>query len=229
MTKLKPIRQERASDAVYTALRQAILSSLLRPGEKLDVNRLAVQLNVSLTPVRNAIHLLAAEGLIEVRPRSGTCVATVTAQDLRETFEIRRALECLAVENACTAITADELADLRDILAVLNQPVKEELERQRHEQHNARFHLAILKAARNERLLAGYQRLNAHIQIARIHAGETDWRLRLDRERAEHVEIVDAIAQREPARAVQAMRAHIDRACQSLVEAIEKKNATPER
>ena len=228
MTKLKPIRQERASDAVYAALRQAILSRVLRSGEKLDVNQLAVQLNVSLTPVRNAIHLLAAEGLIEVRPRSGTCVASVTATDVRETFEIRRALECLAVENACTAITAEELADLRDMLAVLNQPVKEDLERQRHEHHNARFHVAILKAAGNERLIAAYQRLNAHIQIARIHADETGWRLRLDRERAEHVEIVDAIAVRDASRAVQAMRTHIDRACESLVKAIEKKNANPE-
>src|SRR5262245_66028170 len=97
---LARIQRERAVDAVYNALRQAIISSLLKPGERLNVYELANKLGVSLTPVRSAIQQLATEGLVEIRPRSGTFVATLTPQDVDETFKIRCALECLAGEEA---------------------------------------------------------------------------------------------------------------------------------
>jgi DNA-binding GntR family transcriptional regulator len=223
MNQLSPITRERANDAVYSALRQAVLTSVLKPGQRLNSTELAAQLGVSLTPVRNAIQLLAAEGLIEVHPRSGTFVATVNANDVRETFEIRRALECLAVELATARVTGKELDHLRALLAAMKKPVRNEEELLQHQTDNARFHLTILEAARNGRLLDAYQRLNAHIQIARIHAAETDWKSRLKDERLEHEEIVDSIAAADPARAVKAMRGHLDRASVSLIDAIEKK------
>lgn len=223
MKQLTPITRERANDAVYSALRQAVLTSVLKPGQKLNVSELADQLGVSLTPVRNAIQLLAAEGLIEVHPRSGTFVATVYVNDVRETFEIRRALECLAVELATIQITNKELDRLRALLAAMKKPVRNEEELLQHQQDNARFHNTILESARNGRLLDAYQRLNAHIQIARIHAAEPDWKSRLKEERNEHDEIVDAIAAGDGPRGARAMRAHLDRACSSLIQSIERK------
>lgn len=227
MAKLRPITRERANDAVHAALRQAILTSVLRPGERLNVSELADELNVSLTPVRNAIQLLAAEGLIDVRPRSGTFVASVRASDVVETFQIRRALECLAAELACAQITTHELDHLRDLLGVMRKPIRTEEDRAQHERDNAVFHLTILRAARNSRLIDAYDRLNAHIQIARIHASDTDWKSRLKDERREHEEIVDAIAAHETERAIRAVRAHLDRACSSLLDAIRLKDAKP--
>jgi GntR family transcriptional regulator, rspAB operon transcriptional repressor len=223
MNQLSPISRERANDAVYSALRQAVLSSVLKPGQKLNISELSTQLGVSLTPVRNAIQLLAAEGLIEVHPRSGTFVATVNANDVRETFEIRRALECLAVELATIHITGKELDHLRALLTTMRKPVRSEEDLLQHQQDNAGFHLTILESARNGRLIDAYQRLNAHIQIARIHAAEPDWKSRLKDERNEHEEIVDAIAAGDAVRGSHAMRAHLDRACVSLIQSIERK------
>ena len=80
---LAKIQRERAVDAVYQALRQAIVSSLMKPGERLNVDELAQKLGVSLTPVRSAIQQLANEGLVEIRPRSGTFVARVTKLSAR--------------------------------------------------------------------------------------------------------------------------------------------------
>jgi GntR family transcriptional regulator, rspAB operon transcriptional repressor len=217
---LSPITRERANDAVHSAMRQAILSSVLRPGQRLNIPELADQLNVSLTPVRNAVQLLAAEGLIEVRPRSGTYVASVTVEDVLETFQIRRALECLGAELACQSMNPKEFETLRALLAAMRKPIRNDEERAQHERDNATFHLSILTAARNARLMDFYNRLNAHIQIARIHAADSDWKSRLKDERMEHEEIVDAIDARDPARAAEAVRAHLDRACASLVQAI---------
>lgn len=224
MQRVRRAPSERANDAVFASLRNAILSNALHPGEQLNVPELAKRLGVSLTPVRNAIQLLAAEGLVEVRPRSGTFVARVSVEEVRETFEIRRALECLAVEKAAArGLSPEELAKLRDLLASLEQPVVTEEDRRRHELDNAEFHRTLIEAGRNSRLAAQYGTLNAHIQIARIHAADTGWQARLAGERAEHQAIVEALAAGDSPAAAAAMRTHIDRACNSMLEALEKR------
>lgn len=211
-------------DTVHEALRQAILSSSLRPGERLNPNELASQLGVSLMPVRHAIQLLAAEGLVEVRPRSGTFVASVSAREVRETFEIRCALECLAVEKAIPAFSAADLTEMRRLGDAMAKPPRNDAERRRHEQNNADFHLLFLRAAGNEKLLEMYAGLRAHLQIAGVHAGDRDWRSRLSQEAAEHEAIVTGVEARDTGRAVEAMRRHIIRSCESLAAAVEKKN-----
>src|SRR5579864_8576981 len=94
------IQRERAVDSVYQAMRQAIVTCVIKPGELLNVEDLAEKFGVSLTPVRGAIQQLATDGLIEIRPRSGTFVAGLHRQEIDETFKIRCALECLAAEEA---------------------------------------------------------------------------------------------------------------------------------
>jgi DNA-binding GntR family transcriptional regulator len=81
---LSRLKRERASDEAYEALRNGILGRMFKPGERLQVEEIADQLGVSLTPVRQAIQSLAAEGLIDIRPRSGTYVAQLSARDIRE-------------------------------------------------------------------------------------------------------------------------------------------------
>lgn len=224
MQRVRRTPTERANDTVYASLRKAILSNTLSPGQRLNVPELAGRLGVSLTPVRNAIQLLAAEGLVDVRPRSGTFVARVSVEEVRETFEIRRALECLAVEKAAArGLTEAELERLGGLLKKLELPVATEEDRRRHELDNAEFHRTLIEAGRNARLAAQYGMLNAHIQIARIHAADTGWRARLEGERAEHQAIVEALATGDAPRAVAAMKAHIDRAGRSMIEALEKR------
>ncbi len=218
---LTRLTRQRAVDAVHEALKQAILNSVMRPGERLNVEELADKLGVSLTPVRHAIQLLAAEGLVEVRPRSGTFVASVTARDVEETFEIRCALECMAAEKAAQDITTKDLKLLRRLLKALGRPVRSEEDQKEHERNNTEFHLTIIQAAKNKRLLEMHDALHANIKIARIHASDVEWPTRLDQEQAEHEEIVDALEKKLTARLVKAMRKHIFRSRDSLVAALD--------
>src|SRR3954463_778410 len=119
---LAKLQRERAVDAVYEALRQAIVSCLMKPGERLNVEELAAKLGVSLTPVRGAIQQLATEGLVDIRPRSGTFVASLTPQDVDETFKIRCALECLAGEEAIKKFTDRDVRRLKELLRALRKP-----------------------------------------------------------------------------------------------------------
>src|SRR3954452_10412984 len=118
---LVKLQRQRAVDAVYGALREGILGHLFKPGERLHVDELSEKLGVSLTPVRGAIQQLATEGLVEIRPRSGTFVANLTVQDVEETFKIRCALECLAAEEGISNISAHDVDRLHELLQLLQK------------------------------------------------------------------------------------------------------------
>src|SRR5215831_14781982 len=158
---LAKIQRERAVDAVYQALRQAIVSSLMKPGERLNVDELAQKLGVSLTPVRSAIQQLANEGLVEIRPRSGTFVASLSPRDVEETFKIRCALECLAGEDAIHYMTPQQVRRMKELLRALRKPVRNETDRSAHETNNSELHQIIIQASGNQRLQEMYDALNA--------------------------------------------------------------------
>src|SRR4051812_2110376 len=217
---LVKLQRQRAVDAVYEALREGILDHLFKPGERLHVDELSEKLGVSLTPVRNAIQQLATEGLVEIRPRSGTFVANLSVQDIEETFDIRCALECLAAEKSTELIEPPELARLRDLLVSLNRPIHNSEGRRAHEQDNSEFHRILIKASRNRRLQEMYESLNAHLKIARIHGSEESWRSRLEEEHAEHEQIVTALENRDMNLVVAILRKHIYRAKDALIASL---------
>ncbi|MEZ5353793.1 MAG: GntR family transcriptional regulator [Bryobacteraceae bacterium] len=218
--------RKRATDEVYDAIRSAILSRAFLPGQRLNVEEIAAKLGVSLTPVRHALQQLASEGLIEIHPRSGTYVTNVSARDIKETFDIRMALECLAGELALPLVGPQEIAHFQKLLTELAEPVTNEESLREHDRANSELHQAIIEASGNKRLTEMYESLNAHIKIARIHAVETNagerrnWPERLKEEHAEHTLIVAAIENRDSTALTASLRKHITRAKEALVEGL---------
>jgi DNA-binding GntR family transcriptional regulator len=214
------IQRERAVDSVYQAMRQAIVTCVIKPGARLNVEELAEKFGVSLTPVRGAIQQLATEGLIEIRPRSGTFVATLNHQEVDETFRIRCALECLAGEEAVLRITAEQLRRLREILRSLKKRLATDEDRKVHDRDNSELHQIIIEASGNRKLKEMYNALNAHIKIARIHAAEANWPVRMQEEQGEHEAIVCALEARNAEALTAAIRKHIYRAKDSMLAAL---------
>jgi DNA-binding GntR family transcriptional regulator len=215
---LTTLKRERASDSVFQTLRDGILSQAFVPGERLNVKELAAKLGVSLTPVKDAINRLATEGLVEISPRSGTFVTEIAAEDVSETFEIRIALECLAAEKCLQRMKADDLRQFKEIIADLNKPMVTERDFAMHERRNVEFHTRIVELSGNRKLIEMYRSLNAHIKIARIHYSREGWENRMEQECAEHNEIFQALEKRDRDALVRAVRKHIERASQCLVE-----------
>lgn len=199
-------------------LREGILSLTFRPGERLDVKALAEQLGVSPTPVKDAVNRLAAEGLIEIHPRSGTFVAEINPVMVGEIFDIRRAIECLAAETIVERLTPETLAHFRELTEQLNRPVTSEAGRIAHEQANLALHELIVKSSGNQRLLELYRNLNAHLTIARIHSRRRPEPHRIAAELSEHQELLEALESRDAARLVRVLGDHIRRAGHDLVE-----------
>jgi DNA-binding GntR family transcriptional regulator len=216
--RLPVLERQRASDSVYAALRTAILSRTFAPGQRLNVHALATELGVSLTPVKDALARLEVETLVEIRPRSGTFVTAVSPDDVADTFEIRCALECLAAEKALARATPADIAALRELAGgIAESSEDDDAARPTHSARNVEFHKRIVALSGSRRLVQMYESLDAHIQIARIHSGRTDWRTRLSSELNEHLAVVDAFERRDVAALVSALRQHIMRACASLV------------
>ena len=217
---LGKIERRRAVDDVHSAIREAILSRRFPPGMRLNVDELAAQLGVSLTPVRSAIQLLAAEGMVDVHSRSGTYVATLSRRDLAETFDIRCALECLAAEKGAESLTEQQIANARRQLEILKRPVRGDAQRKAHEQANSELHQIVIDASGNRRLAEIYDSLQAHIAMGRLHRKDQSWHSRLAPEQQEHEEIVEAMQKRNPQALSKALRRHIMRAKEVLMESL---------
>ncbi len=216
MAELNQIRRERAADSIYDALRQAILDHAFRPGERLDVQSLARKFDVSPTPVKSAIQMLATVGLVDIRPRSGTFVARSTAGDVAETFDIRRALECLAAETAVVNLSDDVLRHIAELI----ERMRARLGAQPHYRYNTEFHRTLIQLSGNRKLLEMYDDLNAHIRIARIHSFQGAWQARVPEEHAEHLAIFMALKDRNACELIRCLTKHIDRAKNILVESL---------
>ncbi len=217
---LPVLGRRRATDDVYDILRQSILSNKFKPGQRLPMDDIARMLGVSLTPVRHAIQQLATEGLIEIRPRSGTFVASLDISEIAETFDIRVALECLAAEKAVVNASADQIKQMRRLVWALSEPVESEADRTHHEEKNSELHRLLIECSGNRRLSDMYESLKAHLKIARIHSADafgTAWDQRLKKEQAEHEQIVAALEARDRDRLVTVLRTHIIRAKDDLI------------
>ena len=215
---LRRIARRRISDDVYDQIRQAILERQFAPGERLSIPDLAARFDVSQMPVRQAVERLHDEGLVEVRPRSGTYVAQAEEQDIAETFDVRRALERLAAETAVVNANDRDIAELDDMVTRMDALTNgDRTDPEGHDRLNSEFHRRIIALSGNEKLSDVYDQLNAHLRIARVHLSSRDWATRVEREQSEHREIVEALRRRGAELLADALTRHINRSKAALI------------
>ena len=216
---LPQIERGRIADDIYQVLRRSILKQKLEAGQRLQVDELAEQLDVSRTPVREALNLLAAEELVEIVPRSGTYVAHPSTDDIEDIFDLRIALEGLAAERlAGSAPDEQDLQELRELLDWAGESGEDKTIQ--HAEANRAFHERLVEISGNRKLAQIYRRLNAHTMVALIHYSAPEWHERWEMEREEHELILAALEQGNPQEARKAMERHIQRSRTSLIEDI---------
>ncbi len=192
-----PLDGEVLHTAVAQRLRTMIVEGALAPGEKLNERELAERLRVSRTPLREALKMLTADGLVEHLPNRGAQVAQMSEEDVVHAFEVLAALEGLSGELACARITDHEIAEIRALnFEMRAQHARRDLPA--YYRLNAQIHRAINRAARNPVLTETYDRLNARLQAFRFRSNfdEDKWEAAV----REHEAMVDALAQRDGVR-----------------------------
>ena len=214
----KPLR-----DVVFETLRDAIITQVLKPGERLMEIQLADEMGVSRTPVREAIRKLELEGLVVMVPRKGAYVAGVSMKDIHEVYEVRSALEMLAVTLAAERITEEELDALE------RQVLRESEEEDRQDGSDldniiyidSSFHDIIYQAAHNQRLVQFVNILQEQLQRFRAASLARPGRSKTALE--EHKQIVEALSDRNGELAARLAREHIENAENAMIASMEEK------
>lgn len=154
-------------DVVFNTLRSAIITGKLSPGERLMEIKLANELGVSRTPVREALRKLEKEGLVITTPRKGAEVAPINERDLREVLEVRKSLESLACQLAAEKITPEQVAQLREMNDSIAQAI-EDKDTAAITQKDIEFHDVIYTITENRRLMDILHQLKEHILRYRL-------------------------------------------------------------
>lgn len=139
---LRPANRQTLAGHVYEELQRAIIEGLLPPGQKLVIDQIAKQMNVSITPVREALMRLLREGLVSEVPYSGLHVTRLSNDDLRELWSIRGVLEGYAVKLAANALSAADLVALKEDLDLL-EDARQRGDGKRFREINYQFHARI--------------------------------------------------------------------------------------
>ena len=201
-------------DQVAERLRTMLVEGRIAPGAKLLERELCAELHVSRTPLREAIKLLAAEGLVDLLPNRGAVAVKLTEADVLNAFEVLALLEGASGELAAERISNDELAGVR----ALHHEMKSCFARRDlsgYYRLNARIHTAINEAARNPVLSSTYRSINARVQSLRFRTNQNmaKWK----RAMKEHDLMLDALATHDAAALRQLLVQHLQRKRDSVL------------
>ena len=196
-------------DKVYLALKSAITAMDIYSGNqapKLDERRLAEDLGVSRTPIREALSRLAQEGLVEMIPRRGTFVARKSKQEILEIISVWAALESMAARLATEVATDEEIGQLRRLFVTFEGSTGPQARIDEYSDTNIQFHQRIIALSKSELLKKMADSLFVHMRA--IRAQTITERDRADRSIIDHLHIIEAIEARNTELAERLVREH---------------------
>ncbi|WP_042354107.1 GntR family transcriptional regulator [Bacillus rubiinfantis] len=209
----KPVRYY---DQVYHSIRKRIVDGELQPGDSLYEARIARELNISRSPVREAIRALEKEGLLEIDEKSRITVYKPTLKDIEDIYECRMALESLGAKLTARFATSKEIEELettllksKEFLEVDTDPNKVALI-----EENSRFHDLIIEFSQNNRLkkiLTDLHSLIIFYRTLNFHDENREWVVYY-----EHQAIFDQIKRKDEEKAAFLMKKHLETDLQHL-------------
>ena len=212
-----PFARATLHSQIAEELRTMIVDGKLAPGQKIPEKELCEAFDISRTPLREALKVLATEGLVELLPQRGARVSVITEAERRELFPIIAALEALAAELACRNMTDAELAEVkglhRQMVAAYDLRDKREFARL-----NRKIHLSIFEAARNGTLQMLYSNMELRIRNIRhtVRQSDEDWARAVQ----DHEKILSALEARDEDLCAKVLRDHVMRTAEAVRDAL---------
>jgi len=218
--RLKPVDANVVlKDKVYEALRSAIILADIYSDDadaKLDERRMAEELGVSRTPIREALSRLEQEGLVRTEPRRGTFVVRKSRQEILEMICVWGALESLAARLGCANASDEQIAELREVFVHLGSPERAMAAIDEYSDENIQFHQTMIRLGKCELLSEIADRLFIHMHA--IRACSLRGQGRVAESVVDHLNIIEAMEQRDAVLAERLVREHTDHLAQHVRE-----------
>ncbi len=215
MAELLEIPRLALHEQVAARLRTLLVEGAIAPGAKLNERELCERLRVSRTPLREAIKLLAAEGLVDLLPNRGAVAVKLSEADILHAFEMLAELEGISGELAAERMTETELAELRALhYEMLACHARRDLSG--YYRLNALIHTSINNAAKNPLLAKTYREINARVQSLRFRTNQDG--AKWQRAVHEHEMMLEALAARDAARLRKLLIEHLLRKRDAVLE-----------
>ncbi len=210
-----PIPRTGLHEQAAHRLRQMLVENRIQPGAKLNERELSEVLQVSRTPLREAIKMLAAEGLVELLPNRGAIAVELSETDILNTFEVMSGLEAQSGALAAERITDTELAEIKAMhYEMLAAWTRRDLPT--YYRLNAAIHRAINAAAKNPVLTATYNQVNARLQALRFRSNQDGekWKAAVK----EHEQMIDALTRRDAGAMRAVLASHLNNKLDVVIE-----------
>jgi DNA-binding GntR family transcriptional regulator len=219
-----PLERRSLHDELVERLREIVVEEDLAAGQKVPERELCERLGVSRTPLREALKVLAVDGLITLIPNRGAVVKQLTRAEIEDLFPVMGALEALSGELACNCITD---AEIRRIEKIHNRMVGyfENEDLPKYFQCNRKIHEYILEASRNQTLTNQYQSLAIRLRRARYMANMS--MARWSRAVQEHEAILSALKKRDGQHLAGILKRHLAEKFEAVLAHMDRKDAAP--
>ena len=235
MLSSQPIHRSKSlHEQTYQALRTNILSGQLVPGDRLVETQLAQQLQVSRTPIREAMRQLQREGLIAGDTNEGLRVTSISAEDAIHLYDCRIGLEQISVAGACERITPAQLQTLENsilqaeaLMQRSNSGLASDLINTQLLDLDYQFHQTIAESAGNKWLVELLNQVFDKMTLLRLQT--TRQNPKVLELRVEHHQIFEAIAQGDREVAVAAIRSHLVASKARVIEAVQQLYQSPQK
>lgn len=189
--KVKRTPRPNLGQIAYTEIKEMILTGELEPGERIILDTLSRKLNLSITPIRDALNRLEQDDLVLITPRTSHSVVKIDSRDANDVIELRLTLEIYAIRSTGASLSGFPVDTYRTIFAdpelITNH--------KKFVEADAAFHSAILAVSANQRLPRLYAYLQNLVQLLSLQAIKAEGRVA--NATGEHLEILDAIEQRD--------------------------------
>jgi DNA-binding GntR family transcriptional regulator len=209
-------------DEAYQRIKALILSGRLDGGDMLDIDWLTSGLGISRTPLREALLMLEQEGLIETIPYKGTFVANVSKKDVEEIYQVREALEALAVRLATPVIPDEELEKMQALFASAGNEI-ERGDFEHYFQSDTQFHDLIIRHCSNTVLEQVLGILTDRVYRVRVFSRNRSG-YHMKQSFQEHCLILGAIMERDAAKAERLMAEHIRNAGKRIADLVQDRS-----
>ena len=210
---------ELLSQKVYRALKTEIIKGSLKPGTKLSEGKIAKQLGVSRTPIRETLKQLAAEGFVKMNPNQAVVVSNASLEDVQEVLQIRGVLEGLAARLATKIVNEEEIKELEKYQKQMEYYTNK-YDALAFSEMDAEFHELILNICGNNRLIRIRKNLSEQAHRYRIRSLSVPGRLKYSLK--EHQEIIEALKRKDAEQADRLSQKHIENVLANILAHKEK-------